>query len=600
MSTAPAIFDLEGFDLPEIVDHANETARAVAAPRSLGAWRDLTGELKTPAGTMQLRPLQSRFLCEVMDHGRGGLGGIGVGHGKTLISFLVGTVLVASKTLVLTKAGVVSQTIRELARLRAHWQIGSVEVMSYNALSRPEQSAALSNLARIHGAGLVIVADECHELAAPTSARTKRVGRVLQDFPGVRFVAMSGSLTDRSLWDYAHLAEWALGEGSPLPRTSAQRYHSHVEAWAQCVDPRGRPGSSHWDTVWPLLERWGERVECEHCDDVGCDQCAGTGDGRAQLTGEARQLYAQQALGARMSDCCGVVLSEESSCEAPIEIRLIEPEIPARVQRLMGMVAEGERPDGEVLPDDLSKARVRSTLTMGYYQRWEWPDGEPDDDWLKARRRWNAIVRKELEENASDGYDSPFLVWAEVSRQVRAGRSGAEHAAWLQWEQQRGKPSPPTAAVWIDAFWLRDIRRVLASLQGPTLVWYQSKPVETALIALGLQCYGAGTRIPEDGRTSIGASIKVHGTGRNLQAWSRNLVLEPPASGRMWEQLLGRTHRAGQTAPVVTFQIYAHGAFGPVIESARRNAIYTQAVTKNAQKALLASWIAAPDRAERE
>lgn len=583
-----------GIDLAaslEVTEHATETARAVAAPKSSGQWRDLTAELKTPAGTMVLRDLQSMSLCEARESKRGFLGFIGVGHGKTLLDFLMGTVLGAKYTLVLTKAGVVDQTIAAYAQLKAHWRLTPARVVSYNTLSRPEQSDSLTRLATLYGAGLVVVADECHELASPDSARTKRVGRLLRDFPGVRFVGLSGSMTDRSLWDYAHLAEWALGDCSPVPRTSEQRFDSHTEAWAQCVDPKGRPSSHHWDTAWPLLEKWGEPITCDDCDGLGCITCGHSGNGAMMLSGDARVAYAQGALGRRLADCRGVVLSRESSCDKPIEITVHRPEIPRPIRSLFERVEyDSERPDGEVLPDDLAKARVKSTLTMGYYQRWEWPEGKPDEEWLKARRRWNAFVRRALEESSRDGYDSPFLVWAQIGREVADGQRQAGHYAWMAWEEQRKKPSPPTAAVWVNGFWLADVKRLLASLTQPTLVWYQSRPVEAALQLLGLTTYGAGTKVPEHGRHTIAASIKVHGTGRNLQAWSSNVILEPPSSGKALEQLLGRTHRAGQDAEQITFAIYGHGAFGPVIETARKNAAYIERSTSNAQKALLAEW----------
>ena len=69
--------------------------------------------------------------------------------------------------------------------------------------------------------------------------------------------------------------------------------------------------------------------------------------------------------------------------------------------------------------------------------------------------------------------------------------------------------------------------------------------------------YGAGDVaaagiLQENGKRTVVASIKAHGTGRNLQAFCRNLVANPPSDGATWEQLLGRTHRQGQEADEVT------------------------------------------------
>jgi hypothetical protein len=55
--------------------------------------------------------------------------------------------------------------------------------------------------------------------------------------------------------------------------------------------------------------------------------------------------------------------------------------------------------------------------------------------------------------------------------------------------------------------------------------------------------------------TPLIASIASNAEGRNLQAWSTNLVTSPPTSGALWEQLLGRCHRDGQEADEVTYTL---------------------------------------------
>jgi hypothetical protein len=53
-------------------------------------------------------------------------------------------------------------------------------------------------------------------------------------------------------------------------------------------------------------------------------------------------------------------------------------------------------------------------------------------------------------------------------------------------------------------------------------------------------------------------SLAVFNKGKNLQAWDNQLFLEIPSDAKMWEQALGRTHRAGQTSPVVSATIMQH------------------------------------------
>jgi len=80
-------------------------------------------------------------------------------------------------------------------------------------------------------------------------------------------------------------------------------------------------------------------------------------------------------------------------------------------------------------------------------------------------------------------------------------------------------------------------------------------------------------------------SIDAHGTGKDLQGYANHLVTTPPASGVKWEQLLGRSHRPGQLADEVAFQVYAHtreteGSF----RNAVRDALYIEQTTGQKQK----------------
>ncbi len=54
---------------------------------------------------------------------------------------------------------------------------------------------------------------------------------------------------------------------------------------------------------------------------------------------------------------------------------------------------------------------------------------------------------------------------------------------------------------------------------------------------------------------AIVASIESNFEGRNLQHWSRALIVSPPQNGGRWEQILGRLHRDGQEAHEVLFEV---------------------------------------------
>jgi hypothetical protein len=58
-----------------------------------------------------------------------------------------------------------------------------------------------------------------------------------------------------------------------------------------------------------------------------------------------------------------------------------------------------------------------------------------------------------------------------------------------------------------------------------------------------------------DPKKSLLASIASNAEGRNLQGWNKALVTSAPPTGTLWEQMLGRLHREGQTADEVTYEV---------------------------------------------
>jgi hypothetical protein len=69
------------------------------------------------------------------------------------------------------------------------------------------------------------------------------------------------------------------------------------------------------------------------------------------------------------------------------------------------------------------------------------------------------------------------------------------------------------------------------------------------------------------------------------------LVLTPPTSGTVWEQLLGRTHRPGQESDEVEVWVYRHTTeLKQAIVKATADAEYQRGTTGNDQKLLNATY----------
>jgi len=215
---------------------------------------------------------------------------------------------------------------------------------------------------------------------------------------------------------------------------------------------------------------------------------------------------------------------------------------------------------GEEIEDGIALARHARQLACGFYYRWRWPNDVPDQEWLYARADWHKELRLHLKRNIP-GCDSPFLVASAIAR------GDIESEFYMPWcaVRDRYKPHPPVEAVWLSDFLIHDIVKWLndPARKGRGIAWFEHSAVANRLRQFGVTVFGSGARasrgIMECKGGPIAASVKAHGTGKNLQdRWSDNLVISCPPSGEIWQQLLARTHRPLQEADEVTCEVYQH------------------------------------------
>ena len=529
-----------------------DSERAIQCPRKPSYPADLvstmTQRMCSRTGP-KLRPVQAEALYEMT--GSGGLIGlIGVGHGKTLIAGLAPTLLGCSRPLVMVPAAMVKPMRVALDEYRAlGWLIPDVRLVSYSALSVESGLALLEDYAPD-----LIVLDEAHHLRHPEAARTRRFLRYMNAHPDTRLVALSGTLMRTSVKDFWHLSRAALGTASPLPVTSRG-----LMVWSAVLDD---------SDVQPLP---GDMYEVARAFKIP-----------AMGWAEKREA-ARTALYQHLRGSAGVVLTEGASVDSTVKMLAITSGLEGLDEAARAVGDSWERPDGEELSSPLEVWRVSRQVAQGFYYRWVWPDGVPDEEWLSARKAWSAVVRARLRRGTLA--DTPML----VERLIRAG-SGHPHeeAALARWKGQSGAV-PPVEAVWYDTSML-DVVEAWAKDGG--LVWCESVAVAEALQARGvLPVFMAGDGPPPATLPAAVVSVSSHGTGMNLQAWSRNLVLSWSSSASVMEQLIGRTHRAGQTAAEVEVWYMAHTPclIASVVSSIEQ-AVYIEDTTGEPQRILHAIW----------
>lgn len=510
----------------------------------------------------------------------GGLFAYGVGHGKELLSELLPLAMPDVKTaILLIPPDMRAAFKRDWAHYGQHFYqpnlVGGdgpfrpgaprLAVIAYSELSHATFTAALANYKPD-----LIIANEAQALCALDSVRTRRLLNYCGDHPECRFVAMSGTLTKKSLMDYGHLAALALGEGSPLPIDP-----NVLEDWALAIDPK-----PPWGKVAALPGAL--MLMCQPGEDI------------------------RKAFKRRRAGTPGVLDTSDQGVPNALHIKRRElPPMPQKIKDLMIQVkAKCERPDGEEFQEHAQVAQCLRQLACGFYYRWRFPRGESKaliDEWRAARKAWNHEVR-ELLQYPKPHLDSPKLAALAAMRHCKGMKGTKEKPtwnsyAWPAWRDIRKKVYHELEAVWEDDWLARDA--VEWGKESLGIIWYDSTALGDKIEELsGFKRYGGGAKASEEielekGDRTIVCSIMAHGKGKNLQyAFSRGLITEPVPEQIGHEQLLGRTHRKGQKADVVECEYYLHcPEFTGPFEVARERAKYVEETTHNQQRLRRATYL---------
>lgn len=538
-----------------LISRSHELSRIAALPKyDIKALtenaRPVLYEHIHPTGTMKLRPIQEQALTAAFFVG-GAMGGLPVGSGKTLVASLIPSLFPDCRALILAKAALVRQGERMMDEYSQHFYISdSVRWMSYDFLSRANGTDILDKLKPD-----IIIADESQCLSRHDSARTKRFMRYMNENPQTMFFFLSGTIMRRSIKDFAHLLDLALGSNSPLPRV-----WNTITEWADCLDDGdgGRyPGS--------LSLLYPERGDVESVE-----------DGRK---------FVQD----RLRDTLGVVIGKGEECDASLTIKPFKVKPSETIKKYMkALDATWLRPDGEELILALDVWRVRSQLFMGGFYKWA---EVPPAAWLRARSEWNVALRKFLAKHSQVHLDSPLLV-VNAIRRDDTGLLGKHleplKKLYTAWKVQEGQFEVPRVVwQWVDGAHLMNLASEIRKI-GPCIVWSNHLiPSKELASILDAPYYGAeegDTIHAEDGSRTIVASIKAHGTGRNLQkAFSKNVIVGAPDD---WEQLIGRTHRSGQTAEEV--EVYVSTHLKDELQRGIQDAEYQQIATDQPRKIVYA------------
>jgi len=545
-----------------VVTNSVEFQRISALPRrvlDLDDVQDVT-PLFVKSGLHSFWPIQSAALIEAaMANGLFGM--IAVGKGKELICLALPTAMDSENTVLLVKAGLKKQVLREAETFyNKHFNLplDIITVLSYNDLSSKPQHDILE---RINPD--LVIANEAHCLSRMESARTKRFHGFMRESAKTRFCALSGTMTTRSITDYNDLIELALRKLSPVPDG-----YREVNDWAGALDVKPaycmQPG---------VLMRW-------------CDEGESVQDGYRR----------------RLVQSLGVVASGEDELGVSLVIRKLTPTIPPEMKKILAHVESTWELDDIQYATALDMARLRKQLACGFYYRWVWPDDEPNYAWLEARSNWNAEVAQKLK-YATKGLDSEsfleeaaerYRLWEEAGRPRPKPKKAWDSGMWAAWREMKYIPEPPKEAVWKHDFLVKEALAWVKKHPERSIIWTSWTAVGKRIAQKGkLPFYGAGTDASEATAPVIVATIQSQGTGKNLQhQYSNNLILVVPPNGKILEQLLGREHRHGQPKDEVLYEWFGHTKeLEDSMAAAIDDAEYIERTTGQRQKVLYATRI---------
>jgi len=474
--------------------------------------RELTAHLSLHPSEA-LRPWQGQILHEIMVCG-GVYAGAPVGLGKTLLGWLAPVVLDAERPMLIIPGGLRPDTYAFYQSYLGRWRRGpGIRIVSVDEL------ALVGNVDLLDRERPdLIVIDEADTLRNPRAAAVKRIGRYVGEYePAV--CAWTGTPGRLSIMDLHHLLVWCLKDGAPLPLRAGEAAH-----WGLAIDEASgyRAASRPYAGALEML------------------------GGGGTLTG------VRAAFRARLTETPGVVIVDGDSCAQPLTVRqIVAPPDEILETHFKKFRLKHVTPDGWPTSDSLSVYRHAGELGSGMYLRW---DPRPPQWWLGPRSGFCAFVRDVIDQDI--GCDTELAV----------ARRFPTAPEVLDWDAVKKKFTPNSVAVWLSDSVLKAVTEWLAESPEPSIVWTWNVAFGAALSAVtGLRYFGAGgfdkngahvSKVAAGGATgrrppSIIVSGQANQRGRNFQAWARNGLVNPPRSSRYLEQCFGRTHRAGQTRPVV-------------------------------------------------
>ena len=481
-------------------------------------------------------------------------------------------------------------------------------IMPYSLLSRPD---SYDNLVAIRPE--MIIFDEAHALKNRRSARTKRVLTYYRQYrPQV--VALSGTMTAKSLNDYSHLLMMTLGQKAPVPLDA-----NIVQEWAATLDSEQKQTHDyHKKTTGPgplrPLIAWSNRNFPD-----------------TQLTFDVPGF--RRAFLNRLSTAPGVVSIAGDEVGTSLIFENVRSDRMLRDggaqldMLLQKLNTEWVTPQGDELEHAMLVWKWNSELTAGIFNSLVWPEmlelverrGMSEHEarhvlaasleYHKALQEYHKTLRSWFTRHPHrPGLDTPMLVAGSMAMHESRYVGDELYDSWCDKNDLdfSGRLKRNSIPVRVCDYKIQDaIKWCKKRTQG--IIWYHNHEVGAWAYELFMQAgvpaihcpsgkpaneFLTSDTVAEDcaGKFII-CSISAHGTGKNLQFMQDQFFIQLPITETQAEQSVGRTHRKGQEADEITITTCVSNEFDEMALAALLNdSVYVRETMDAPRKLLIATW----------
>lgn len=479
-------------------------------------------------------------------------------------------------------------------------------VMPYSLLSTADSSELLEAIRPD-----LMFFDEAHNLKNRQTARTKRILTYWKKYRPM-VCAVSGTMTAKSLRNYAHILLMCLGQRSPLPTDM-----SIVDEWAVVLDSEQSAEGRHVQTTntGPLrpLINWSN----------------GNFPNSTKLEFDVAGF--RRAYQNRLLTAPGVVSSPADALGTSlvIENHKAPPANDALLKLFQQLNDLWTTPDGDEIEHAMLVWKWRTELTAGFYNSLVWPDAGQVSERLgiSVDQATDLLVRSKEHHKAQQAYhkelrawfksrphqinlDTPMLVAGDMARNGEKNVGRDLYQAWLKKQESdfSGRIERLSVPVRVcdykikaAAAWAKD------NAHTDGILWYYHQEVGAWLFeelrALGVpavHCPGGKaaneflTKPDAESRCRgkfLVCSLSAHGTGKNLQFLTDQCFVQLPPTELLMQQSVARTHRTGQKADVVECTTMVSNETDELHLAALLNdAMYVFETMASQRKVLIGTW----------